>query len=130
MAIGNIIAFDHSSQTSTNLSERDDVQDGSPLYSPDGRWLVFSRRVLEQSASTLGWQVWLMRANGSQQQALTDNPNYRYSGFAWHPDSRRLAAVRADNTHPTDPPELWLLDMRSGSQTRLVIGGYHPVWIP
>ena len=130
VASGNIIAFDLSSKESINLSGRTEVIDGSPLYSPDGRWLAFSRRVLEQNASTLGRQVWLMRANGSQQEALTDNPNFKYSGFAWHPDSRQLAVVRADNTRPTELPELWLLDTRNGNQARLVIGGYDPLWIP
>lgn len=130
VASGNIISFSYSTQVSTNLSGRSDVVDANPVYSPDGRWLVFARRVLDQQASMLGRQVWLMLANGSRPRALTDNLNYKYSGFAWHPDSRQLAVVRADNTHPTELPELWLLDVNSGSQTRLVIGGFDPVWIP
>jgi Tol biopolymer transport system component len=130
VASGNIITFSYDTQTSSNLSGRSDVVDANPVYSPDGRWLVFARRVLDPQASMLGGQVWLMRANGSQQRALTDNPNYKYSGFAWHPDNRQIAVVRADNTQPTELPELWLLDVTSGSQARLVIGGYDPVWIP
>jgi len=130
VASGNIVAFNYAARTTVNLSGEMNVEDAGPVFSPDGRWLAFARRVLEQSASTLGRQLWLMRQDGSQQHALTDSPNHKYSAFAWHPEGQQLAMVRVDSTRPADPPELWLIDIRNNQQIRLVIGGYAPLWIP
>lgn len=130
VASGNILSIDPITRTSTNLSGRDDVEDAAPVISPNGRLVAFARRILDEKGKILGRQLWLMRTDGSQQQALTNAPNYKYSAFVWHPQGYMLAAVRVDNTVLTDPPELWLIQVPSGDATRLVIGAYAPAWIP
>jgi hypothetical protein len=130
VAGGSILSFNTNTEVTTDLSQTGDVEDANPVFSFDGHWLAFGRRMLDEENPALGRQVWIMRSDGSQQRALTDTPNFKYTAFSWHPKEDLLAAVRIDNTILTDPPELWLLDVRSGEAFRLVIGGYAPQWIP
>jgi dipeptidyl aminopeptidase/acylaminoacyl peptidase len=62
-------------------------RDGSPLWSPDGRWLAFtSNRRSERTAS----QLYVMPADGGEPHALTDAKE-GVESFAWSPDSTRIA---------------------------------------
>jgi hypothetical protein len=45
----------------------------NPAWSPDGRWIAY----LAQENST-DWQVWAMRADGSQARALTSGPERKF----------------------------------------------------
>ena len=59
-----------------------------PAWSPDGRWLAYTRR--GASGHPLVWRV---RANGSQRRVVSrfaSNDVYRASSAAWSPDGRRL----------------------------------------
>jgi TolB protein len=60
--------------------------DTAPLFSPDGRRIVFSRAPGQNSS-----QLWFMNADGSGQRRLAS------SGYspAWSPDSRRIAYIGA-----------------------------------
>jgi Tol biopolymer transport system component len=71
-----------------------------------------------------------MRADGSEKEMLTDDPDYKYSAFAWSPDGSQIAVVRSNTTLLTDPPEVWLVDVDTGEAIQLVIGGFAPQWIP
>ena len=42
------------------------VEDVSPVFSPDGKWIAFARRYLDPLRWTPGRQVWLMRADGTE----------------------------------------------------------------
>jgi acylaminoacyl-peptidase len=61
--------------------------DGSPRWSPDGRWLAFmSDRQGEQS------QLWVMPTNGGEARQLTKMKNGA-SDFCWSPDGTWLAFI-------------------------------------
>ena len=70
-----------------------------------------------------------MFADGSIPRQLTDQPDYKYTAFSWHPNGRQVATMRFNTTLIIDPPELWLLGL-DGEALRLVIGGFSPQWIP
>jgi dipeptidyl aminopeptidase/acylaminoacyl peptidase len=62
-------------------------RDGSPRWSPDGRWLAFtSNRRSEKTAP----QLYVMPADGGEPRALTDAKE-AVESFAWSPDSTRIA---------------------------------------
>ena len=62
---------------------RNRARDTAPLFSPDGRRIVFAR----DTGCCSG--LWVMNANGSRQRPLAAYA----SDPAWSPDSRRIAYV-------------------------------------
>ncbi len=106
------------------------IEDASPAYSPDGAWIAFARKSLEPLRWTLGRQLWMMRADGSQARPLTSQPTMNYSTFAWRPDSAVLVYVQSDQADPSRLPELGWLDVSTGQTHPLVDGGYAPKWSP
>lgn len=105
------------------------VEDASPVYSPDGEWIAFGRKYLDERW-TPGRQVWIMKADGSQPRPITDNPDFGHASIAWNPDSSRLAYMRLSQTDPNEMPEIWMIDLDGETHQFLVEGGYLPQWIP
>jgi len=106
------------------------VEDASPVYSPDGEWIAFTRKYLEEDRWTLGRQLWLMRPDGSESRQLTDESFYGYSSLAWSPDSSTLVCLRKNRMDMAQPGEIWLYEIEGGVHSQLAVGGYLPQWIP
>jgi TolB protein len=106
------------------------VEDASPAYSPDARWIAFTRKFLDGSRWTLGRQLWLMRSDGTQARQITQDEKYRHFSISWSPDSNWLAFVRADQDNLASPPEIWLYDLENDKLSFLESGGYLPHWLP
>ncbi len=106
------------------------VEDASPVYSPDGRWIAFARKYLDSARWTPGRQLWVMRFDGSDARPLTDAPAYNHSAPAWSPDSTILVYMRLNTVDFGAPPEIWWTEVESGESGRLAIGGFLPQWIP
>ena len=69
-----------------------------PVYSPDGKWIAFSRRPPRGAA-----EIWVMRPDGTGARRVTTTPPLpNYDGangsraLAWSPDGRHLLAQRND----------------------------------
>lgn len=98
--------------------------DSAPAFSPDGQWIVFGRA---PSGAAAGQQLWLMRADGSQARALTNDPDVFHGPPSWSADGRTLLYQRFDLSDPAGQPAVWLLDVATGEQT-LLADGFLPVW--
>ncbi len=105
------------------------VEDASPAYSPDGEWIAFGRKYLDERW-TPGRQVWIMRADGSQPRAITDDPDFSHSSLAWSPDSTHFAYMRLNLADSNQVPEIWMTNREGNEYQFLVEGGYLPQWIP
>jgi Tol biopolymer transport system component len=125
-----LIAFDRQTASSLDLSRDLPVEDASPAFSPQGARLAFARSYLDPGRWTPGRQIWSMRPDGTQASALTDEPAYSHSGFAWSPDGQQLAYLRFNQESLTDPPELWIMNADGSDRIQLLAGGYSPQWIP
>lgn len=82
--------------------------DAEASYSPDGAWIVFSsmrdgyerelgeeeRKILEANPSYFG-EIYIMRADGSEQKRLTHEPGYDGGPF-FSPDGERIVWRRFD----------------------------------
>ena len=66
--------------------------DGSPRWSPDGRWLAFLSNREGEEAKAKG-QLYVLPANGGEPRRLTDG-NESVESVAWSPDSSRIAFAR------------------------------------
>jgi Tol biopolymer transport system component len=118
-----------------NLSGQGVLEDASPVYSPAGDWLAFGRTMQQNNQWTPGRQLWLMRPDGTGAHALTNDPLYNQSAFAWSPDGALLAYMRFNTNDPGAPAEIWLIGVDGAgnavaSGPRQLVQGYLPEWLP
>ena len=66
--------------------------DGSPRWSPDGRWLAFVSNRDGDEKKAKG-QLYVLPANGGEPRRLTDGKE-SVESFTWSPDSSRIAFMR------------------------------------
>src|SRR5712691_8038783 len=66
--------------------------EGSPRWSPDGKYLSFTS---SRPGKAKGNQVWLMDRSGGEAYQLTETKG-RLQSYEWSPDSKRLALVIGD----------------------------------
>ena len=126
-----------STNAQENLSGTDPVDDGSPAYSPSGEWLAFGRKALDTSQWTPGRQLWLMRpgqagagSGSTEARALTADPLYNHSAFAWNADGSALVYMRFNPAAAEQPAEIWTINTDGSGARLLVTGGYLPKWLP
>ena len=95
---------------------RNHASDTAPIFSPDGKRIVFTR----STNCCVG--LWLMNADGSRQRRLAAYG----SDPAWSPDSRRIAYVGSGNGSANAYP----LIIAGADRRRIVIRGRndHPAW--
>ena len=72
-----------------NITTDNTAGDGSPLYSPDGRWLAFGRQLIKGFYADKVRLVLYDRAGG-EKKVLTEAWDRSASGLVWTPDSRAL----------------------------------------
>jgi TolB protein len=130
MQSSRLILYQQASGRSDDLSGADDLEDTGPIFSPDGAWLAFARKYLDLTRWTPGRQLWIMRADGTEPRALTQDPQYNHYDIAWSPTGQQLAYVRFNQTLMTEPPEVWTISLDGTRAERQVVGGYSPQWLP
>lgn len=109
------------------LSDGGEFNDGNAAWSPDGAWIAFGRRL---ARTNTGRQLWLMRADGSEAHALTNDISLHFGPPSWSPDGRFLLFQQYDSNAPDAPPTIWLLEITTGSFNQIVINGLLPTWLP
>ena len=67
--------------------------DGSPRWSPDGKWLAFTSNRDGEDEEKAKAQLYVVSADGGDPRKLTDGDE-SVEAFAWSPDSSRIAFAR------------------------------------
>jgi len=80
---GEIYTRDFAGGEWTRLTS-DTTADGNPVWSADGSQIAY------QSLATGNWDIWVMRADGSNPRNLTSDPASDVSP-AWSPDGSKIA---------------------------------------
>jgi Tol biopolymer transport system component len=124
-----LVRVDVATNAVVELSGQGQVDDGSPSLAPSGAWLAFGRKTLTEGQWTPGRQLWLMRPDGAEPYAITNDPLYNHSAFRWSADSRTLAYMRFNVAEPGLPAEIWTVDV-SDSVPRRLVEGFLPEWLP
>jgi dipeptidyl aminopeptidase/acylaminoacyl peptidase len=105
---------------------------GSPVPSPDGRWVVFSVTEPSYTPQEQVSDLWIVPADGSAAPRRLTHTRGGESGAAWSPDSRRLAfSARRDGD---DAAQIYVLDVAQGGDAQRVTsissGARSPQWSP
>ena len=103
--------------------------DRDPSWSPDGKRIAFvSGRQRDFENAAITYEIYVMDADGGNQQRLTNNDRNDYSP-SWSPDGKRI-------TFSSEMPgnaEIYVMDADGGNQQRLTNNGnsnFAPSWSP
>ena len=114
-----------------DLSQVLEVVDGTPRFSPDGRWLAFGRRVLEGEEPTYGRQLWLYDVEDNAHNQLISEPTFNHGAFSWSPDSASIAYMRADMLNPqAATADVWVIDIEEREPRLVAEAAFLPAWLP
>jgi Tol biopolymer transport system component len=112
----------------TSFGVMPEAYDGTPVWSPDSRQLLF-----ERSRSWIAWDfgVWVMSSDGSGQRPLAGRAAY-LAAAAWSPDGRRVAFSRPNKTGHS---RIWLMHADGTHKHPLTYHGQFavdggPIWAP
>jgi Tol biopolymer transport system component len=109
--------------------------DQSPAWSPDGAWIAFARRRLEDapSAWVTGRKVMLCNPETGQMRQLTYDLSFNNTAFAWDPTGERLLIQRLRLEQDTEAypiPELWVYTLADGSLQQVAENASWGSWLP
>lgn len=103
------------------------LEDGSPVWSPDGTWIALTRK---EAGTATGKQLWLMRPDGSEARPLTTDLEIHHGLPVWSPDGQALAYQRFPLKELGTSPSVWLLDLTTLQARQLANPGNRPTWLP
>lgn len=108
-----------------NLTRSPGILDRYPVWSPDGREILFMR-----DDSGLENDIATIRPDGSHLRALTATPTDE-EGLDWSPDGKRIS-FHWNVATPDEGWDIYVMRREGGSPpTRLTTsGGYNPAWSP
>jgi dipeptidyl aminopeptidase/acylaminoacyl peptidase len=97
-----------------NLTTDNAANDGEPQYSPDGRWLLYTRQLIKGFYAD-SRQAWLIDRGDASRRRLAADWDRSLEDFRWSPDSKSLYAPIDD----AGTQRIWRLDVASGRRQAL-----------
>jgi Tol biopolymer transport system component len=100
-----------------NLTAGNTTSDSTPDFSPDGRWIAFSRDV--DPGSGFNSDIFLMRSDGSGALNLTPGNPTRDFDPAFSPDGKRIVFSRDLDPGPGSDTDVFIMNADGSGQTNL-----------
>ena len=132
-----IYVMDADGGNQQNLTN-DPNDDSSPSWSPDGKRIAFESNRdghFNMPGGLPAYEIYVMDADGGNQQNLTNDPNSDWSP-SWSPDGKRIVfnSNRDGNRDGNrNNHEIYVMDADGGNQQRLTDNDFydtHPSWSP
>ena len=105
---------------------------GSPVVSPDGKWVVFSIMEPSYEPDKAVSDLWIVPEDGSAPPRRITNTKAPESGVAWSPDGRAIAF--STKREGDDVDQVYVLELALGGEARRVTsvstGALNPKWRP
>ena len=128
-SVGDIYVMDADGGNQQKLTQGGRA-DCSPSWSPDGKRIVFS---VERAGHFRGdhgitYEIYVMDANGGNEQRLTNNRNNDWHPV-WSPDGKRIAFASSRKGNF----DIYVMDADGGNQRRLTNSPHYdgvPCWSP
>ena len=106
------------STSATNLTPDNPADDANPLYSPDGKWLAYTRKAIPNFYADTQKLVLRSRQDGTT-RTLAPNFDRSAAGLVWAPDAKALyGSIDDAATH-----RVYRFDVASGTATALTRAG-------
>ncbi|MFY9584356.1 MAG: S9 family peptidase [Candidatus Acidiferrales bacterium] len=102
----------------TNLTADNPANDTNPRYSPDGKWIAYTRQAIKGFYADRERIVLYERATGAK-RVLTENWDRSAEAPVWSADSRRLYFGAEDKAKQP----IWVLPIAGGDPKPLMAGG-------
>ncbi len=106
------------------------IEDAAPAFAPNGRWLAFTRKYLDEERWTPGRQLWILEIETGAVIPLSSQGNYQMSAIDWRADSSQLAFVRSNRTNFNAPLEIWIMEPNGGNAHLIAVDAFAPQWLP
>jgi dipeptidyl aminopeptidase/acylaminoacyl peptidase len=100
----------------------------SPNISPDGQWILFSRRSVDQVDDRYVSNIWMVDVEGKRTSELTRG-DWRDSNPVWSPDGKRLAFI-SDQSGSSQLHVMWIDTREVAQLTRLQRAPSSITWSP
>lgn len=109
----------------SQLQTQEDL--GVPVPNPDGSWVVVSLRYHNGSYST---QLELMRPDGSEKIAITDEYTYTHGAYSWDPRGTQILYQRFRIGSSAARPEIWIWNQANATARMIAADAALPAWLP
>ncbi len=101
------------------------IDAANPTWSTSDHEIVFTAR----SSQTSGWQLWMVKADGSGLHAITDDVTADHAAARWSPDGTSLIFQQSKLGSSDSHPEIILWNQAKNQFTVLSMDGALPAWI-
>ena len=125
-----LFRFDLAGQKLTALDVNQPIDERLPSWSPGGKWIAVVRREWGTDIPVRGNQIWLMRPDGGEAQALTQDHEVIHGQPVWSPDGRFLLYDVNSASISGTYYGINILDIETRDVYEIATPGNRPAWLP